>query len=113
MIPDGKEIQERRKTSRKGAQETDSQTLETGLWLSKGKSWGGGCRVWDWHKHTAACGMEGQQEAAVQHWELCSIFCDNPYGRRIFEKEWVRIYVCNRITAQQKLTQHCKSTTLQ
>ena len=74
---------------------------------------GRGFRVWDWHKHTVACGMEGQQEAAVQHWELCSIFCDNPYGRRIFEKEWVRIYVCNRITAQQKLTQHCKSTTLQ
>ena len=41
--------------------ETDSQTLETNLWLPKGT-----CReegetgVWDWRMHTVVYGMTGQ-----------------------------------------------------
>ena len=60
-------------------------TLKTNLWLPKGKcGWG---REWvgslglAWH--TIVYGMDGQWEPPAQHRELCSIFCDNLYGKRI------------------------------
>ena len=44
-----------------------------GVW-----TWG-----WDCHMHTEVYGMTGQQEPAVQHRELYTIFFDNRYGKKI------------------------------
>ena len=58
--------------------------------------WRDGLGVWDWHKHTAVCGMIGQWGPVVQHRELCPILCDNLYGKRTWKI--VDVYTCNWIT---------------
>ena len=50
--------------------------------------------VWDWHVHTTIFKRDNQQEVTVQHKELCSIFCNNLNGKRI----WKRIDTCTCIT---------------
>ena len=65
--------------------ERDSQTLKTNLWLLKGTGGGerDGLGVWDWHVHTVLSGMTGQWGPAVQHQELCPMFCDHLHAERI------------------------------
>ena len=65
------------------------QTQRTNLRLPKGRGGGrDGLGIWDWHMHTTVYGMDGQQEPAVQHRELYSIFCNNLY-RKESEKECI------------------------
>ena len=42
-----------------------------------------GLGVWDWHRHTEVHGMIDQWGPAVEHRELCPVFCDNLHGKRI------------------------------
>ena len=47
--------------------------------------------VLDWHIHTAIFKIDKQQ---AQHRKLCSVFCNNLNGRRV----WKRIDTCVYIT---------------
>ena len=64
--------------------------------VTKGDKWWerGGLGFWDWHMHTEANGMTGQQGPAVSHRELSPIVCDHPCGKRI----WKRMDVDTSIT---------------
>ena len=76
---------------------------EKRLVVAKGHRWGGR-RAWDPQRQTVVCSMD-KQGPTVRHRELYSIPCDKPErkGR----------CMCNRVTLQKTLTQHCKSTFLQ
>ena len=69
-------------------------------------------RVWDWHTHTTIFKIDNQQGAAIQHGGLCSILCNNLYGKRV----WERIDICTCITESlyctPEITQPCKSIIL-
>ena len=57
--------------------------------------------------------MDKQQSPTVQYRGLYATSCDKPNGKE-YEKEYIHIYVqLNHFAAQQKLTQHCKSTIFQ
>ena len=49
---------------------------------------------WDWHGHTAIFKIGDQQGPAVEHGELCSIFCNKLNGKGI----WKRRDTCLGIT---------------
>ena len=53
-----------------------------------------GLGVWEWHMYTVVNEMTGQWGPDIQHRELCTIYCDNLYGKRI----WKRIDLCICIT---------------
>ena len=42
-------------------------------------------RVWDWHIHTAMFKTDNQQGTTIKHRELCSVFCNNLNGERIWK----------------------------
>ena len=48
--------------------------------------------VWSWRMNTIVYRMDGKQGPAVQHKELCPIFCDDRYGKK-YEKEYTYLYV--------------------
>ena len=50
--------------------------------------------VWDWHIYISIFKIVNQQGPAVEHRELCSVFCNNLNGKRI----WKRIDTCICIT---------------
>ena len=51
-------------------------------------------KVYPWHIHTTIFKMDNQQGPTVEHRELCSVFCSNLNGKRI----WKRMDICIRIT---------------
>ena len=77
--------------------ETDYQTLQTNLWLSRGQVGGrDGLEVWDWHIYTTIYRMTVQKRSAVWHGERCPIFCENLCAKES-EKNWY-VYIYNWIT---------------
>ena len=63
--------------------------------VTKGEMWGEGHKsgAWDSHTHTTVCKIDNQQGPAIEHRELCSIFC---YDLDESEKEYAHTY--NSIT---------------
>ena len=59
-------------------------------------------------KHTAIFKLDNQQGPTVQHRELCSIFCNNLIGKRI----WKRIHICICITESLCCTPETNTTLL-
>ena len=53
--------------------------------VTKGETWWAGrdkSGAWEERTHTAVYKMDNQQGHTVQHGELYSIFCDNPYEKK-------------------------------
>ena len=109
--------------------QTGSQTYRRDLWLPRGRGWGRhGLGVWDGRCRlvqtecptTSPAGSPALQagalrseppgERSVQDKEPHSASCDEPWWTRTWERLYVRWSHC---TAQRKLAQTCKSTTLQ
>ena len=68
-------------------------------------------RVGDGHIHTALFTVGSQQGSAVQHRELCSVFCGSLDGRGVWGK-WMDVYVwLGPFAAHLKLPQCCSSIT--
>ena len=86
--------------------------LENELMVTRGWVGGGGWRdrvwVWDWHAHNAIFKIDNQQGPTVQHRELCSIFCNNLNGKRI----WKRLDTCICITESLCCTPETNTTLL-
>ena len=73
--------------------------------LTKGKEKLG---VWDWHIHTTIFKTDNQQGPTIQHRELCSLFCNNLNGKRI----WKRTDTCICITESLCCTAETNMTLL-
>ena len=69
------------------------------LWLPKGKG----------REHATLYKIDNQWGPTVAHRKLCSIFCNNLQGKRIWKIICMYIYIYNW-TICLKPTQHCKST---
>ena len=52
----------------------------------KGSGWGDNLGSWDWHVHTTTFKIDNQQGPTVYHKELCSTFCNNLNGKRIWKR---------------------------
>ena len=42
---------------------------------------------------TIACGMDKQQDPAVEHSELYQVTCDGTWWRKMWEKEYIHMYI--------------------
>ena len=54
--------------------------------VTKGDRCGGGrdgLGVWNWHMHTEVYGMTGHRRPAIQHRELCPVFCGHLCEKKI------------------------------
>ena len=67
-----------------------------GYWGKGGEE--GQTGVWDWHVHSTTFKRDNQQEATVQHKELCSIFRNNLNGKRIWKRAETCIVVIVLVT---------------
>ena len=65
--------------SRKSLTDLDNELTVAGCLGWVGEGWREGIvkGVWDAYAHTAVFKMDNQQEASVQHTELCSMLCGN------------------------------------
>lgn len=71
----------------------DSRTWKQTYGCQRGGAEAGWTGVGDSHVYTVVQGMHGQWGPAVEHRELDSIVCDNPYGKES-ERECPGAYVC-------------------
>ena len=74
-------------------QKQTSRLREWNLRLPGGKNAGDSWGVWDGHVHTAIFKMGIQQEATVEHRELCSMLCGSLDGRGVWGSVDTRVCV--------------------
>ena len=82
--------------------------LREQIWLPGGKEVGDRLEVLDWHVHSIIFKTDNQQGPMIQHRELCSVFCSNLNGKRI----WKRIDTCIYITESLCYTPETNATSL-